>query len=199
MEKLANAERNRAQDAGVPEGKAVETPEDVKDLIDPVTGEAAQSGSADESGEDVDSIVQAAKAMRDGAEPAQARQAEQKTCLIVDDSRVIRKVSSKIAKSLGYVPVEAQDGTEALARCKKSMPHLVLTDWDMPEMDGIEFVKQLRAIPTPNAPVVVFCTSKTKAADVHAGIKAGADDYITKPFDEAGLRAKLERLGRGES
>lgn len=196
MEKLANAERNRAQDAGVPEGEPVEAPEDVKDLIDPVTGEAAEADAKDESDENVDSIVQAAKAMRDGSKPVQAKQAEQKTCLIVDDSRVIRKVSSKIAKSLGYVPVEAQDGTEALARCKKAMPHLVLTDWDMPEMDGLEFVKQLRAIPTPKAPVVVFCTSKTKAADVHAGIKAGADDYITKPFDEAGLRAKLEKLVR---
>ena len=165
------------------------------ELIDPVTGEAA---AAPEKGDDVDEMVRAAKAARDGAgAPVQARQAEQKVCLIVDDSRVIRKVSSKIAKSLGYVPIEAQDGEEALARCKKSMPHLVLTDWDMPEMDGLEFVTKLRAIPTPKAPVVVFCTSKNKAADVHAGIKAGADDYITKPFDEAGLRAKLEKLGRG--
>ncbi|AWW74500.1 hypothetical protein CD351_08685 [Erythrobacter sp. KY5] len=135
--------------------------------------------------------------MRDGAGPEQAQRAAQKVCLIVDDSRVIRKVSSKIAKSLGYVPVEAQDGLEALARCKKSMPHIVLTDWDMPEMDGLEFVKNLRAIPTPKAPVVIFCTSKNKAADVHAGIKAGADDYIVKPFDEAGLKAKLEKLERG--
>ena len=77
------------------------------------------------------------------------------------------------------------------------MPHVVLTDWDMPEMDGLEFVTKLRAIPTPKAPVVIFCTSKGKAADVHAGIKAGADDYIVKPFDEAALKAKLERLERG--
>jgi two-component system chemotaxis response regulator CheY len=172
----------------------------VKDLIDPVTGEKAEeSHSASGSGEaeDVDAIVRAAKAMREGNASGEAKQAAAKTCLIVDDSRVIRKVSSKIAKSLGFVPIEAQDGHEALARCKKAMPHLVLTDWDMPEMDGLEFVKQLRAIPTPKPPVVVFCTSKNKAADVHAGIQAGADDYITKPFDEAGLRAKLERLGRG--
>ncbi len=173
----------------------METPEDVADLIDPVSGEVAQPASG--STDDVDSIVQAAKAERDGGAPVQAKQAEQKVCLIVDDSRVIRKVSSKIAKTLGYVPVEAQDGEEALARCKRSMPHLVLTDWDMPEMDGLEFVTKLRAIPTPKAPVVVFCTSKNRAADVHAGIKAGADDYITKPFDEATLKAKLEKLGRG--
>ncbi|QIQ88130.1 MAG: response regulator [Erythrobacter sp.] len=132
--------------------------------------------------------------MRDGA--GAGAQAQAKACLIVDDSRVIRKVSSKIARSLGYVPVEAQDGIEALARCKKAMPDLVLTDWNMPEMDGLEFVRQLRAIPTPKPPVVVFCTSKGDATDIHEGIKAGADDYIVKPFDEAALKAKLEQLGR---
>ena len=163
------------------------------ELIDPLAG--VREDQAKDEG--IDSVVRAAKAMRDGLPPQHAQRAAQKVCLIVDDSRVIRKVSSKIAKSLGYVPVEAQDGVEALARCKKSMPHVVLTDWDMPEMDGLEFVTHLRAIPTPKAPVVIFCTSKSRAADVHAGIKAGADDYITKPFDEAGLRAKLDKLGRG--
>jgi two-component system, chemotaxis family, chemotaxis protein CheY len=147
--------------------------------------------------DDTDSIVAAAKAMRGryagGVVPAAAT----KTCLIVDDSRVIRKVSSKIALSLGYVAIEAENGEEALARCKKSMPDLVLTDWNMPEMDGIEFVAKLRAIPTPKEPVVVFCTSNGEAKDIHDGIAAGADDYIVKPFDEAALKAKLEKLGRG--
>jgi len=150
---------------------------------------------SDEEASDTESIVAAAKAMRDSSTPANASQAAAKVCLIVDDSRVIRKVSSKIAKSLGYIPVEAQDGEEALARCKKAMPALVLTDWNMPEMDGIEFVRRLRAIPTPKAPTVVFCTSNGEAKDIHQGIGAGADDYIVKPFDEAALRAKLEKLG----
>jgi len=142
-------------------------------------------------------IVAAAKAMRDRYPGREAPAAPQRTCLIVDDSRVIRKVSSKIAISLGYVPVEAENGEEALARCKKAMPDLVLTDWNMPEMDGIEFVRRLRAIPTPKEPVVVFCTSNGEAKDIHDGIAAGADDYIVKPFDEAALKAKLEKLGRG--
>ncbi len=144
---------------------------------------------------DTDAIVRAAKAMRDG-NSGQVQQANVKTCLIVDDSRVIRKVSSKIAKSLGYHAIEAENGEEGLARCKKAMPNLVLTDWNMPEMDGLEFVRQLRAIPTPHAPTVVFCTSKGDAEDIHEGIGAGADDYIVKPFDESALRAKLEKLGR---
>ena len=146
---------------------------------------------------ETDAIVAAAKAMRDRYAGGLAPAATARTCLIVDDSRVIRKVSSKIALSLGYVPVEAENGEEALARCKKSMPDLVLTDWNMPEMDGIEFVTKLRGIPTPKEPIVVFCTSNGEAKDIHDGIAAGADDYIVKPFDEAALKAKLEKLGRG--
>ena len=146
--------------------------------------------------DDTAAIVAAAKAMRDRYPGRETPAAPQRTCLIVDDSRVIRKVSSKIAISLGYVPVEAENGEEALARCKKAMPDLVLTDWNMPEMDGITFVSKLRAIPTPKVPTVVFCTSNGEAKDIHDGIAAGADDYIVKPFDEAALRAKLEKLGR---
>lgn len=155
----------------------------------------APAGAADP--DDTAAIVAAAKAMRDRYPGREAPAATARTCLIVDDSRVIRKVSSKIAISLGYVPIEAENGEEALARCKKSMPDLVLTDWNMPEMDGIAFVSKLRAIPTPKEPVVVFCTSNGEAKDIHDGIAAGADDYIVKPFDEAALKAKLEKLGRG--
>ncbi|MFO6448806.1 PleD family two-component system response regulator [Erythrobacter sp. NE805] len=162
------------------------------------SGAPPKPASADASAEpdDTAAIVAAAKAMRDRYAGHEAPAAAAKTCLIVDDSRVIRKVAAKIATSLGYQPVEAQDGHEALARCKQAMPDLVLTDWNMPEMDGIEFVSKLRAIPTPREPVVVFCTSNGEARDIHDGIAAGADDYIVKPFDEAALRAKLEKLGR---
>ncbi len=163
----------------------------------PAAAPAARPAALSAAPDDTAAIVAAAKAMRDRYPGREAPAAIQRTCLIVDDSRVIRKVSSKIAISLGYVPIEAENGEEALARCKKSMPDLVLTDWNMPEMDGIEFVRRLREIPTPKEPVVVFCTSNGEAKDIHDGIAAGADDYIVKPFDEAALKAKLERLGRG--
>ena len=95
----------------------IETPEDVLRAL----GMDPEAGAAPADEGDVDAIVRAAKAMRDGKAPMQAVQSVAKICLIVDDSRVIRKVSSKIAKSMGYIPVEAQDGTEALARCKQAM------------------------------------------------------------------------------
>ena len=189
-EKLAQSEKAReaAQADAVPTPATAAAAAPVEDL--PPRPAPAPDG-------DTDSIVAAAKVMRDRYAGRPAPAAATKTCLIVDDSRVIRKVSSKIALSLGYVAIEAENGEEALARCKKAMPDLVLTDWNMPEMDGIEFVTKLRAIPTPKEPVVVFCTSNGEAKDIHDGIAAGADDYIVKPFDEAALRAKLEKLGRG--
>ena len=189
-EKLAQSEKAReaAQADAVPTPATAAAAAPAEDL--PPRPAPAPDG-------DTASIVAAAKVMRDRYAGRPAPAAATKTCLIVDDSRVIRKVSSKIALSLGYVAIEAENGEEALARCKKAMPDLVLTDWNMPEMDGIEFVTKLRAIPTPKEPVVVFCTSNGEAKDIHDGIAAGADDYIVKPFDEAALKAKLERLGRG--
>lgn len=126
---------------------------------------------------------------------AQVAAPRPRQCLIVDDSRVVRKVSRRIVEDLGYVVIEAENGQEALARCKISMPDLILLDWDMPVMTGIEFITALRALESPFRAKAVFCTSKNDTMDIARGIGAGADEYVIKPFDEAGLRAKLERIG----
>ena len=118
-----------------------------------------------------------------------------RTCLIVDDSRVVRKVSRSIVEALGYVVIEAENGEEALNRCQIEMPQLILVDWDMPVMTGIDFVRKLRALPAPQQAKVVFCTSKGETHDIFKGIEAGADEYVTKPFDEVTIRTKLERIG----
>ena len=141
---------------------------------------------------ETEAIVQAAKAARP---PVAAAPSKGKLCLIVDDSRVVRKLAAKIVTELGYEAVEAENGEEALTRCSKRMPALVITDWNMPVMTGIDFVMTLRSMPADKAPIVVFCTSKGEAQDIHAGISAGADDYIVKPFTEEALTAKLEKLG----
>lgn len=188
------AEEDAARAAEAEAAPQPAAPPSARPAAEPPARPASAASAVDP--DDTAAIVAAAKAMRDRYPGREAPAAAKRTCLIVDDSRVIRKVSSKIAISLGYVPVEAENGEEALARCKKSMPDLVLTDWNMPEMDGITFVTKLRGIPTPKEPVVVFCTSNGEAKDIHDGIAAGADDYIVKPFDEAALRAKLEKLGR---
>lgn len=127
--------------------------------------------------------------------PEPPQQPSPRRCLIVDDSRVVRKISRQIVESLGYQAIDAENGEEALARCRADMPDLILLDWDMPVMTGIEFVNQLRALDTHRRAKVVFCTSRSQTHDIYKGIEAGADEYVTKPFDAASLGAKLERIG----
>jgi two-component system chemotaxis response regulator CheY len=126
---------------------------------------------------------------------APAPQTAQRICLLVDDSRMIRKISRKIVESVGYAVIEAENGEEGLARCRAAMPDLIITDWNMPVMSGIEFVTALRAIPAVRPPKVVFCTTNSGAKDIHKGIEAGADEYVIKPFDEAALLSRLESVG----
>lgn len=116
-------------------------------------------------------------------------------CLLVDDSRVMRKLAHRIISGLGYDVIEAENGEEALARCKAAMPDLILLDWEMPVMSGVQFVAALRRIDGGVGPKVVFCTSKSETPDIYQGIGAGADEYVTKPFDEQTLLAKLQRIG----
>ena len=127
---------------------------------------------------------------RVAAEPMPPR-----VCLIVDDSRVVRRISRGIVEGLGYVVIEAENGEEALLRCRAAMPHLILLDWDMPVMTGIEFIAAVRALPGGDAPKAMFCTSHAETLDIAKGIAAGADEYVVKPFDEPTLRVKLERIG----
>src|SRR6476660_8180723 len=84
-----------------------------------------------------------------------------RTCLVVDDSSVIRKVARRIRESLDFQSVEADDGAKALDACKRAMPEAVLLDWNMPVMDGYEFLGNLRRMPGGDAPKVVFCTTGT--------------------------------------
>lgn len=114
---------------------------------------------------------------------------------MVDDSRVIRKITRQIVERVGYEVIEAENGKEALKRCEAAMPDLVLLDWDMPVMSGLDFVAALRRLQGGFRPKVVFCTSKDSAMDVHRAFEAGADEYVTKPFDRETLEAKLQRIG----
>ncbi len=117
------------------------------------------------------------------------------TCLIVEDSRVIRRISRHIVESLGMTALEAEDGVQALAACDQAMPDLILLDWNMPVMDGIEFLRALRARPDGAAPKVVFCTTEYEAGHIREAIAAGADEYVMKPFDHETLLLKLQLIG----
>jgi two-component system, chemotaxis family, chemotaxis protein CheY len=118
-----------------------------------------------------------------------------KQCLVVDDSRVIRTVARRILEQLGFQIVEAGDGKQALDACQKQMPEAILLDWNMPVMNGLEFLTELRKTKGGDAPVVVFCTTENDMSRIQAAIQAGANEYIMKPFDREILEAKFAQVG----
>lgn len=118
-----------------------------------------------------------------------------KHCLIVDDSAVIRKVARRILEGLSFRITEAEDGEQALQRCREGMPDAVLLDWNMPVMDGYDFLKALRLLPGGDEPKVVFCTTENDVAAIARAIRAGADEYIMKPFDKEIMTAKMQEVG----
>ena len=121
-----------------------------------------------------------------------------KTCLIVDDSRVIRRVARQIFEGIGYTCEEAENGQDALTLCKAKFPDFILLDWNMPIMNGMDFIRALRQLPGGDAPVVVFCTTENDLSHIQQALMAGANEYIMKPFDADIIRGKLEQLGLAE-
>ena len=116
-------------------------------------------------------------------------------CLIVDDSRVIRKVARRILEDMRFDVEEAADGLEALQCCRRRLPDAILLDWTMPVMSGIDFLRQLRQEPGGDKPTVVFCTTENDVERIAEAIKAGADEYMMKPFDGDILQSKFSEAG----
>jgi two-component system chemotaxis response regulator CheY len=118
------------------------------------------------------------------------------TALIVDDSRVVRMACQRIVKGLGYETIEAENGQVALEQLREHPAvDLVLLDWNMPVMDGLEFLRALREEPLEKMPTVVMCTTENDLEHISAAIGAGAREYIMKPFTEDIIREKLEGAG----
>ena len=118
-----------------------------------------------------------------------------KHCLVVDDSSVIRKVARRILEGLEFRITEAEDGQKALDLCNEGMPDAILLDWNMPVLDGFDFLKQLRKLPGGKEPKVVFCTTENDVAHIAKAMRAGADEYIMKPFDKDIVEAKFQEVG----
>jgi two-component system, chemotaxis family, chemotaxis protein CheY len=118
-----------------------------------------------------------------------------KTCLVVDDSSVIRKVARRILEGMAFEITEAEDGQAALDVCQRELPDAILLDWNMPRMDGYEFLRTLRRMPGGDRPKVVFCTTENEVAQIARALHAGADEYIMKPFDKEIVAAKFQEVG----
>ena len=118
-----------------------------------------------------------------------------KTCLVVDDSSIVRKIARRILEEMSFNVVEAEDGVDALVICKKGMPEAILLDWNMPVIDGYQFLGHLRRMPGGETPKVVFCTTETGVEHISRAIEGGANEYIMKPFDKGIVAAKFEEVG----
>ncbi len=118
-----------------------------------------------------------------------------KTCLVVDDSRVVRKVARKILEDLDFTCDEAENGQEAMHACARQMPDAVLLDWNMPVLSGIEFLRRLRKMSGGDLPKVVFCTTENDLAHIQEALSAGANEYIMKPFDSDIIQTKFAQVG----
>ncbi len=118
-----------------------------------------------------------------------------KTCLIVDDSKVIRMVARKMLEDLNFEIEEAEDGKKALDACLRKMPDAILLDWNMPVMSGIDFLIELRKTSGGDSPIVVFCTTENDMKHIQEAMGAGANEYIMKPFDSEIIQTKFAQVG----
>ncbi len=117
--------------------------------------------------------------------------------LLADDSRTSRKYLSRVLEGWGYDVVQCADGREAyLALRAVDAPHLAILDWIMPEMDGIDVCRRIRAEQVQSHTFIYLLTARTSDEDVMAGLEAGADDYLTKPANLAELRVRLRNGAR---
>ena len=117
-----------------------------------------------------------------------------KNVLIVDDSKVIRMVARKIMTELGFNPIEAADGQEALNRCKEALPDAVLLDWNMPVMNGFELLRELRASEVFKDILFIMVTAEATEARISMALQLKVDELILKPFTLEILERKILRV-----
>ncbi len=116
--------------------------------------------------------------------------------LIAEDDRTSRKLLAAMVAKWGYDPLVAEDGGEAWnALQQPDHPRLVLLDWNMPVLDGLDVCRRLRAVESTDPPYVILLTGRTEKGDIVHGLEAGANDYVAKPYDHEELQARLQ-VGR---
>jgi len=117
--------------------------------------------------------------------------------LVVDDSKTIRTILTRTLNEIGFEVLEAANGREALEviEAEKTTVHLILLDWDMPEMNGLDLLKRLRETPEFSSMVVVMVTAQNNLDHIGEALEAGANEYVMKPFTRDVLVGKLELTG----
>jgi two-component system chemotaxis response regulator CheY len=128
--------------------------------------------------------------------PATQQSKQTMRALIIDDSRTMRMIVGRIIRELGFEITEAGDGQEALKRLVEfGTPDIILVDWNMPVMNGFEFVKAVRANPLYESAYIIMVTTETELGQITRALEAGANEYVMKPFTKEVIRDKLLILG----
>lgn len=118
--------------------------------------------------------------------------------LVIDDSKTMRSILGRILQQIGFEVAEAGDGRQGLDRLRQfGKPDLALVDWNMPEMNGCEFVRAVRADPAFSDLRLMMVTTENELSQVAAALDAGADEYVMKPFTREVIVEKLNLLGVG--
>lgn len=118
-----------------------------------------------------------------------------KRCLVIDDSRVMRKIARAILEQLEFETAEAEDGSAAITYCRAQMPELILLDLNLPNRSGFDFLRELRRERGGTRPVVVFSTTENDVLQISEALAVGANEYVMKPFDRETLQSKLAAVG----
>ena len=115
--------------------------------------------------------------------------------LVVDDSAVIRMVSSRILGLLHFQSSEADTGAKALEFCAKQMPEVILLDATLPRVDSLELLRSIRRMPGVDATKIIFCATENDPMLIGRALRAGADEILFKPFDRRAVQEKFEDVG----
>ena len=118
--------------------------------------------------------------------------------LVIDDSQAVRRIIGNIMKGLGYDTIQAGNGLEGLSQLEAhGLQDIVLVDWNMPEMNGLEFIKAVRAIPAYGDMPIMMITTETEMENISQAFLAGVNEYVMKPFDKDMILEKLQLIGIG--
>lgn len=118
-----------------------------------------------------------------------------KIFMFIDDSPVIHKVAERILTDMGFVFVGAEDGAEALEKARYNMPDIILVDWDMPKMNGLEFLEEFVKLPDSQDARLLYSTSEIMVPEMARAKRLGCHGFLMKPFTREIVAAKLQELG----
>lgn len=120
---------------------------------------------------------------------------DKKTCLVVDDSNVIREIAVRIIDDLGLEALQAENAAGAIELCKTRKPGAVLLDWDLPNMGALDFLRGAAELDADGKPEIILCATENDPQQFALAKAAGANHHILKPYDKSVVASKLSEIG----